>query len=635
VPAVPTASGSPLTAHSGPALPLRNSRAVCINPDPNLRRWVDGLRRNRADPVTAAADRRLRWLALVAGVGLMVAGGSYATAGGAPPAALLGQVVVSGSFLLTGLFAWSRRPSNRMGRLMVVLGLCLLLIPYTGPPWLILHPIGLIGFTVASTLLGYLILAFPSGELRSNANRALIALTAVLVGGPRLARLLATDTSGQGLNNPYLVIHDAGFAEATSTLPYAMDVVVLAVFVVFVVLRWIRASGPSRRALLPMMAPTLVILVTLLVEALVILSDAPIAIKEFLSATQFVIRAALPIGFLIGLLRIWMARGAVADLVVELGETPTPARLREALAHALGDPNLSVAYWSEPAGAYVADDGRPASLPAEGSGRAVTVLERNKTPMAAILHDAALLDDPGLVASVASAMRLALENENLHAEVQSQLDEVRASRARIVAAGDLERKRVERDLHDGAQQQLVSLTLALRLARTKLGPDPDPEVALSIDQASDHARAALAELRELARGIHPAILTEAGLGPALQSLADRSPVTVTVESGTSKRFSVAIEGTAYFVVSEALANVAKYAHATQAVVRTAWDDDSLTVEIADDGIGGADTTTGGGLRGLADRLAAVDGTIEITSPRGGGTRLLAHIPASTSMQVPG
>ena len=454
------------------------ARFRCIHRDPNLPPWPDGLRRNRADPVTAAADRRLRWLAAVAGVGLMVVGGIYATAGGAPPAALLGQIVVSGSFIVTGLFAWSRRPSNRMGRLMVLLGLCLLLIPFAGPPLLILYPIGLIGFTVASTLLGYLILAFPSGELRTTANRALIVLTAVLVGGPRLLRLLATDTAAQGLpNNPYLVIHDAGFAEVMSTFPYAMDAVVLAVFIGFVAVRWIRASGPLRHALLPMTAPTLVILVTLLVEALVILSDAPVAIKEFLSATQFVIRAALPIGFLIGLLRIWMARGAVADLVVELGETPTPARLREALAHALGDPSLSVAYWSEPAGAYVADDGQPVDLPADGSGRAVTILERNKTPMAAILHDAALLDDPGLVASVASAMRLALENENLHAEVQTQLDEVRASRARIVAAGDLERKRVERDLHDGAQQRLVALTLALRLARTKLGSDPDPEVA--------------------------------------------------------------------------------------------------------------------------------------------------------------
>jgi len=247
-------------------------------------------------------------------------------------------------------------------------------------------------------------------------------------------------------------------------------------------------------------------------------------------------------------------------------------------------------------------------------------------PLATIVHDAALLDDPGLVASVAGALRLAVENDRLHAEVATQLDEVRASRARVVAAGDAERKRLERDLHDGAQQRLVSLTLALRLARTKLGADGDPDVALSLDQASGEAKAALAELRELARGIHPQILTEAGLEAALQALADRSPLDVSLESGTSERFSAAVEGAAYFVVSEALANVAKYAHASHALVRTGWRDDGLTIEIADDGVGGADPARGSGLRGLADRLAAVDGTLEITSPTGGGTRLLARIP---------
>lgn len=153
--------------------------------------------------------------------------------------------------------------------------------------------------------------------------------------------------------NPYLVIRDPTFADITSLLPYQIDVLVLVAFILFVAIRWIRASRPARRALLPMTGPTMIILVTLLIETLVILSDAPAAIKEFLSATQFVIRAALPIGFLIGLLRIWMARGAVADLVVELGETPTPARLRDALAQALGDPALAVAYWSAAAGAFV------------------------------------------------------------------------------------------------------------------------------------------------------------------------------------------------------------------------------------------------------------------------------------------
>lgn len=158
------------------------------------------MRAGQGQLVNLRSDRGLRALAVVAGVVLMVVSGAYATAGGAPPLALLGEVVVSGSFLITGLFAWSRRPSNRMGRLMVALGLLLLLlIPFAGPPWLILYPVGLVGFTLANALLGYLILAFPSGELRSNADRALVVLTAVLTGGPRLVRLLGQDPARTGV----------------------------------------------------------------------------------------------------------------------------------------------------------------------------------------------------------------------------------------------------------------------------------------------------------------------------------------------------------------------------------------------------------------------------------------------------
>ena len=221
----------------------------------------------------------------------------------------------------------------------------------------------------------------------------------------------------------------------------------------------------------------------------------------------------------------------------------------------------------------------------------------------------------------------------LQAEIELQLDEVRASRTRIVAAGDAERKRLERDLHDGAQQRLVSLTLALRLARAKLGDDLDPAAARSLDQASDDARAALSELRHLARGIHPQILTEAGLGPAIETLASRSPFAVSVEV-RADRFSPAIEGAAYFTVSEALANIAKYAKATSATVRAELRDGDLTVEIVDDGVGGADPTLGSGLRGLADRLAAISGTLEIVSPSGGGTRLVANIPNAARIPVP-
>jgi signal transduction histidine kinase len=323
-----------------------------------------------------------------------------------------------------------------------------------------------------------------------------------------------------------------------------------------------------------------------------------------------------------------MARAGVADLVVELGQTPTPARLRDALASALGDTSLQLAWWAPGAARFVDAAGEAIDLPEDGTGLAVTLLERNGVPEAAIIHDAILLEEPGLIASVASAMRLAVENDRLTAEVEAQLAEVRASRARIVAAGDAERRRVERDLHDGAQQRLVSLTLALRLARTRLGDDADPAVRLSLEQASDEAKAALAELRELARGIHPQILTEAGLHAAIESLAGRSPATVTVDIDPAARFDSPVEAIAYFVVSESLANIAKHADASAVEVRAGWQEGVLTVEITDDGRGGADLVRGTGLRGLLDRVSAVDGTLEVVSPGGGGTRIVARIPSA-------
>jgi signal transduction histidine kinase len=203
------------------------------------------------------------------------------------------------------------------------------------------------------------------------------------------------------------------------------------------------------------------------------------------------------------------------------------------------------------------------------------------------------------------------------------MEELRASRARLVEAGDAERRRLERDLHDGAQSRLVALALLLRTARRRV--TDDEQLAGLLDNAQDELRTSLAELRELARGIHPAVLTERGLEPALHSLVARAPVPVTVEA-CDDRLPAPVESAAYFVVSEALANVAKYARASHASVTVARRNGDLTVEVADDGVGGADVARGSGLRGLEDRLAALDGTLSLDSPAGCGTRLRAKIP---------
>jgi signal transduction histidine kinase len=245
-----------------------------------------------------------------------------------------------------------------------------------------------------------------------------------------------------------------------------------------------------------------------------------------------------------------------------------------------------------------------------------------------LVHDAALDDEPELVQAVAATARLTIENQRLQAEVRAQLEEVRASRARIVEFGDAERRRVERNLHDGAQQRLVNLSLALGIARSQIPTTTDGDLAAALDEAAEELRLALAELRELARGIYPVILSEAGLGPALASLAERSPIPATVAAAPSDRLPARVEETAYYVASEALANAAKHARATAVTISARHCDGGLEVEVGDDGVGGANPN-GSGLRGLADRVAALDGHLRVDSPTGRGTRITAELPCES------
>ena len=299
--------------------------------------------------------------------------------------------------------------------------------------------------------------------------------------------------------------------------------------------------------------------------------------------------------------------------------------VREMLAESLGDRSLSIAYWLPERELFVDERGTPVEMPAPGSGRAWTSVDRGGARVAAIIHDADLDTGPDLVQAAAAGAALALDNERLKADLRARLEELRASRARIVEAGDEARRRLERDLHDGAQQQLVALALELRLLKRKASSDPETDEL--VDRASDKLAAALDDLRELARGIHPTILTARGLGPAVETATDRFPLEIETEIDLEERYPPPVEATGYFVVTEALTNIAKYAQPTQVRVRVAREHDDLVVEVVDDGIGGADPRGGSGLRGLIDRLAAVDGELAIDSPRGKGTRLVARIPA--------
>jgi signal transduction histidine kinase len=308
-----------------------------------------------------------------------------------------------------------------------------------------------------------------------------------------------------------------------------------------------------------------------------------------------------------GLLRTRRTRSSLVRLVVELGESAPAGGLREGLAVALADPGLEIAY-PVGEGRYADAGGRPVD-PAPLDGRVSTPLVREGRPVALLLHRADLLDNPELVEEVAAAARLALENERLQAEARAQLEDLRSSRARIIVAGDAERRRLERNLHDGAQQRLVGLSLALRLLQTRLGPDDDRQLGL-LTEAESELGLAIAELRELAHGIHPAVLSDEGLAAAVEALAEEVPLRI--GDLPQERFSPAVETAAYLVVAEA-------AKVGAARVRAERRDGVLVVDV--------EAEAGpGGLLDLEDRVRALDGRLRVEPVADGGVRIRAEIP---------
>jgi signal transduction histidine kinase len=390
--------------------------------------------------------------------------------------------------------------------------------------------------------------------------------------------------------------------------------------------RWRAASRPTRRTVTPVFIAggTLLILLTaLLALHLASASESLVDVVMYSALLPF---ALVPFLFLAGLLRGRVLQGErLGGLVRRLGSGLERGELRGALAEALGDPTVELAYWLPGSEQYVDAEGRPLALPSRASGRAVTEVQRDGRRIAAIVHDPGLMDDHERVREAGAAAALGLENARLEAELRAKVEELRASRARLVEVGLRQRRRLERDLHDGAQQRLVSLALSLRLLEDKVDSDPAASHQL-LARSRKELEEALRELRELARGIHPAVLTERGLGAAVESLANRAPVPVEVSAVPAGKLPDEIELAAYFVVSEALTNVARYASATHGSIALIRNNGELWVEVADDGVGGARLDGGSGLRGLMERLSAIDGRLDVDSPPGRGTRIRAVIP---------
>jgi signal transduction histidine kinase len=552
-----------------------------------------------------------------------------------PPGDRAGVAIVMAlgtAFAGLGLFAWRRRPENPTGRLLAGFGLVALaselVIADAPAPYLL----GVAADGLALPVFLHLLLAFPSGRLDWRASRVTVrAAYAVEVTVAAAQILLGGEPDEFGCANcPRNLVLLARRPDLVDTLMAAETVLgmaLIAATIALMVRRWRSSTAFGRRALAPPAAVAVVILLLAVASALAQETDLPAGAKDAVQFSVLLAFGALPVAFLTGLVQVSYFRTArLSRLLGDLGRRPGASALQDALAAALGDPSLALAYWIPQRRGYVDVEGRELVLPAAGAERVATEIRHGGRRVGALVHAAGLRDEAGLVHAMTGAAALAVENGRLEAELRAQVQALRASRSRIVQAGDAERRRLGRDLHDGAQQRLVSILLRLQLADGRW--QGAPEGRELVREALADARAAVEELRELAAGIHPAILAQRGLDAGLEALATRASLPVELDAELPDRLPETVERAAYFFVAEALTNVAKHARATHGRVRAHVDAGELVVEVADDGVGGADAGRGSGLQGLEDRLGAVAGSLEVVSPPGAGTRLRARIPLS-------
>ena len=656
-----------------------------------------------------------------------------------PEQAIALVLFVSSSFILAGLIGWTRRPQNRTGMLMVAVGFGVLIgvlgeanhpIPFT---------LGALFGSLFIAAFVHLLLAYPSGRLLSRRARVLVGAGYTIAFLAPLAESMfaAPETCKPHAcpDNLVLVSHDHAAHVVATTVWTAASVLLFAAVVMLLLGRW-RETTPGLRRILRSVYLFGGLSIVLLAIGFVITPFSGVG-ATIVSVALIATFTTVPFIFLAGLLGTAIARGAgVGAIFSSVPERASPGEVQEGLRSALRDETAVVAYWYEEDEHYVDVEGNRLDLPEDTRRRVVTRLDYGDQPVAAIVHDAALLQEPELLEGVANAARIALERDKLLVEVRAraqryrallqampdlmfrisrdgryisynapserdlvngevvgkllwdrlptdladrvlasgraalggdpgvieyhldfedgsrrhyegrfaasgddeflmivreiterkqQQEELEASRQRIVAAGDAARRKLERNLHDGAQQRLVSLSLSLRLAQNQVAKSPVRAEEL-LEASREELMQALEELRELARGIHPAVLTDRGLEAALEALAGRAALPVEIDCIPDVELPPPVEAAAYYVVSEALANITKYAGASAVKVSIGQVDGYALVEVVDDGVGGADPTRGSGLSGLSDRVASLNGKLVIDSPPGAGTRIRAEIP---------
>lgn len=546
------------------------------------------------------------------------------------PAELVGFLAVGVAFVTAGIVAWRNRPDNSTGRLMVVAGVLWLVkgINVSNDP--LVFTVGAALTLMYLPVLIHLLLGFPTGRLNRRWERWFLGgcYAFFLVSIPLLLMFydpsIATGTNRLTSINLLLIRNDPTIFGALEITFGAIIIGISVVLIGALLARWRSGSPAYRAAFAPLWIAGILGFATVIGMWLVNAqsSGVPTVWTMYL---RFLATALFPMAVLVGLWRYRVARGAVSDVMVEVGAAPLGEEFVHALRKAVRDPSLVLWSWSPQRDSYLDASGDPQILPDGDGPRAATVLERDGVPVGALVYDQSLRHQPQLLAAVRSTATLAMDNQRLQSELQAQLAEVRRSRERIVAAGDAQRHRLERDLHDGAQQRLVAATLLFRRAQRASQQQHMQEL---LTEGTAELDSALTELRELARGVYPPVLQEHGLAAALTALAERAPLPVEIVDTLAARPSASVELAAYFIAAEAVANATKHSGASHIEINLREDARMLRMNVTDDGCGGARLTPGGGLSGLADRAAALGGVLTVHSPTGGGTTLTVSLPST-------
>lgn len=518
-----------------------------------------------------------------------------------------------------GLLAWSRRPSNRVGAVLVLTAWFWLLagLANTG-----LTPLVAVGFACSTLVfagLVHLLLVYPTGRTTTSWARATIALayvTCTIFEVP----LYFFDPDG---TTPLQIVDRPDLDQLLARLQLVLILVALAATVVLVVRRYRAGSPATRRALGPVAGVVLASIALALLGPNVfvpLFGWDPLV----LFAAQVAALAVVPVAFVLGMLLGGFARtGEVVELGAWFGLDRDPTELSAMLAGTLGDPTARVAFWMAEAGRFVEPDSTVVDLGAPGPGRSVELIRIGGRPVGAIVYDATLVADPELVRTAGRVLAVAVDRQRLVIELTASRDALRDSRARIVHEGDQARRRFARDLHDGLQTRLVLLAIQAQRLATRLPGENRPE-AQELRAGLDEA---IGELRGLVHSVMPPLLVERGLRAAVQDFVDRMPIPTDLEAGVELRpLPPTVESAAFYVVAEGLTNGVKHSRADRMLVRLDVVDEQLRIEIADNGVGGARTGTGSGLVSLGDRIDALGGRLTVHSPPGGGTTMHALVP---------